>query len=206
MSFIPLLALFVSILSLTVSATILYRDRKIITVDFNKSAKPIPDNHLIGSTENPNDKPIFFDQSIYVALECINPSKHDIAFFHLEAHDNNGEQLNILTKNSSLSSKEEMKYRVVTPVKMFNVSLPKTNHGTLKSNSYTKLDLFIRVDSPLESPITVSLKTANSFKNKKWQSHGCIYDLPNLDEKMLSTAEQAKPLLETMLINLENHQ
>lgn len=181
-------------ISLIVSLITLYRTRKTLTVTWSKDLEVVDSGNVFFYDNNNEIQS--YGPGFYLTLDIVNPSPHDIAYFDLRAfcpHININTYL--LTRKSLLAdSSDTVIYKTMGKDNIFKLDIPEKNYGVLKSNSFTRLDLFIVPNEHIDNDLLVTFKVAIKSKlfkdkfsvtnRKKYRPYGRNFKISGWEEML----------------------
>lgn len=206
------ISMLISFISLGISIFTLWKNRKRLTVYFPEKLEVVPDNCLFlvtGQSEVSS-----YGEGFLITLEIVNPSPNDIAFFDLRVFNPSNNQNHYLLTRKTLLPKFKSSYiGLITFNNNFELTIPEANYGIFKSNSFTRIDIFIMVSHNISDQLNLSFKVAKNslFKDKfaitnrkKYKKYSKDFDLSNYQEAILVSTELVKEKLEELQKNPHN--
>lgn len=130
----------IAIFALVAAISSLWMQRKNITVYFEPNLEVLSSsNVLFNNVNNVIEAPVIFKARI----DIVNPSPIDIAFFDLRAFNPKNINHHIITRKTFPCQLSMASVSIKNNLGEFNQEIPDRNHGILKANSFTCLDILI---------------------------------------------------------------
>ncbi|MCT4419808.1 hypothetical protein EFT49_06225 [Leuconostoc falkenbergense] len=149
----------IAIVSLIFSYVTWYKNRKIITFDFNPNILLADPNSIICFT--PSGEVESYEYCFVTSLSVVNPSNQDIGFFDLRAFNpETNINFQMVTSNTFPPDiQDKSLYQITDDTKLVKLDYPERKFGVFKANSFTKIDIVLVVsDKDNFDNITVNFK------------------------------------------------
>lgn len=162
-----IIAITISVISLSLSIITFYRQRKRLTVTFSDNVFVLNPRTsiLLNGEPLPYDSPVAF----YATINIVNPSHENMSFFDLRAFNpsTNANHF-IATQRTSLANVNEPNVVIdcfEDGQTIFLATLPKRAFGELPAGSFTSLDVIVFANSAisLKEGITISFSVPDTI-------------------------------------------
>ena len=175
----------ISLFALLISFLTLYRQRKQITVTFQPNIYPISKEDV--SMTSLKRESILGRDAYKTSVDIVNSSPLDIGFFDLRVFNPETNVNYYLATKKSLAEIGNNDLYLHYSDGVTKLEIPDKNHGVLKANSYTTLDIIIVTNGKDSNKIGLAFKIPKSVffgrdsfsvtNRKKFKAFGIIYDL-----------------------------
>lgn len=160
----------IAVLSLALSIYVVFRERKTITVTWQKNAEM---NYIDGTfVFLNNNESRTYSKVIFTSIEVVNPSPEPIGFFDLRVFDpHTNANIEFLTERTlpiEVTSKHVYRWILIgNELRYVQLDIPKRKFGTFPANSFTRIDIAAVIKNTEQHAIPRLANMAVSFKVAK---------------------------------------